>query len=91
MGDEVQRKELLLYTAFQKIKNFLSVVIWPTAKEPHVKLYLKLKPEQVIISDIVRDVTNLGHWGTGDIEVVVHNQADLAKAKLLIEQAYQEN
>lgn len=58
---------------------------------PHVKLYLKLKPEQVIISDIVRDVTNLGHWGTGDIEVVVHNQADLAKAKLLIEQAYQEN
>jgi len=91
LGDEVQRKELLLYTAFQKIKNFLSVVIWPTAKEPHVKLYLKLKPEQVIISDIVRDVTNLGHWGTGDIEVVVHNQADLAKAKLLIEQAYQEN
>ncbi|MBU5895204.1 hypothetical protein JVW19_24815, partial [Vibrio cholerae O1] len=38
LGDEVQRKELLLYTAFQKIKNFLSVVIWPTAKEPHVKL-----------------------------------------------------
>ncbi|HAL3754563.1 TPA: DUF91 domain-containing protein [Escherichia coli] len=91
LGDEVQRKELLLYTAFQKIKNFLSVVIWPTAKEPHIKLYLKLKPEQVIITDIVRDVTNLGHWGTGDIEVVVRNQADLAKAKLLIEQAYQEN
>ncbi|MCP1065685.1 DUF5655 domain-containing protein [Serratia symbiotica] len=87
LGDEVQRKELLLYTAFQKIKNFLSVVIWPYGQRtPHVKLYLKLKPEQVIISDIVRDITNLGHWGTGDIGVVVHNQADLAKAKLLIEQ-----
>ncbi|HHQ6613784.1 TPA: DUF5655 domain-containing protein [Serratia fonticola] len=91
LGDEVQRKELLLYTAFQKIKNFLSIVIWPTTKEPHIKLYLKLRPDRVIIDDMVRDVTNLGHWGTGDVEVAVHNQADLAKAKLLIEQAYQEN
>lgn len=38
-----------------------------------------------------RDVTNIGHWGTGDVELIVRNEHDLDKAKLLIEKAWQEN
>jgi predicted transport protein len=36
-------------------------------------------------------VTNVGHWGTGDLEVVLRKPADFEKAKALIERAYQEN
>lgn len=38
-----------------------------------------------------RDVRKIGHWGTGDPEIVLCTPADFEKAKGLIERAYQEN
>lgn len=38
-----------------------------------------------------RDVTGIGHWGTGDVEVSMKNKNDLEKVKPLIERAYNEN
>ena len=38
-----------------------------------------------------RDVTGIGHWGTGDVEVSLKNSADFEKVKALIERAYNEN
>lgn len=38
-----------------------------------------------------RDVTGIGHWGTGDVEVSLKNDNDLEKVKPLIERAYNEN
>ncbi|MDY0013990.1 MAG: hypothetical protein RBS40_13980 [Rhodocyclaceae bacterium] len=36
-------------------------------------------------------MTNIGHWGMGDLEVVLRKSRDFEKAKPLIERAYQEN
>ena len=36
-----------------------------------------------------RDVRQLGHWGTGDVELLIKNHADLDKAKGLIQKAYE--
>lgn len=91
LGDEVERRELLLYTAFRKIKNFISVLIWPAKKDPHIRLYLKLAQMPHNMPDNVRDVTAVGHWGTGNTEVIIRNREDFTGAKVLIEQAYQEN
>jgi len=41
LGDEVQRKELKLYTAFKRIRNFVSIVVQP-GKDPRLQMYLKL-------------------------------------------------
>ena len=40
---------------------------------------------------IIRHVHNTGHWGTGDVEVIIRDAASFANAKVLIERAYQEN
>ncbi|WP_446469949.1 DUF5655 domain-containing protein [Xenorhabdus stockiae] len=91
LGDEVQYKELKLYGAFRRIRNFVCMTIYPIT-DPHIRIWLKLNPNHIVLEeDFSRDVTNIGHWGTGDIELIVRNEHDLNKAKILIEQAYQEN
>jgi predicted transport protein len=91
LGDEVQRKDLKLYAAFKKIKNFLSVVVLPQKKDPRLHLYLKLPASSAEGDGFTRDVSNIGHWGTGDFEVVIRTQADLEKAKSLIVESYQKS
>ncbi|WP_036254515.1 DUF5655 domain-containing protein [Methylobacter sp. BBA5.1] len=88
LGDEVQRKDLKLYTAFKKIKNFVSIVVMPQ-RDPRLQIYLKLPGEKAEENSFSRDVTKIGHWGTGDLEVSVRNLADLEKAKALIMESYE--
>lgn len=89
LGDEVQRKDLKLYTAFKRIKNFASIVIMPSKNDPKLQLYLKLTGARAENNEFSRDVTNIGHWGTGDLEVNVRSVADLDKAKALINASYE--
>lgn len=91
LSDEVQFKELKLYDAFRLIRNFLCVAVYPVT-DPHLRLWLKINPQHIQLEEgFSRDVTHIGHWGTGDVELIVRNEHDLDKAKLLIEKAWQEN
>ncbi len=86
LGDDVQRKELRLYVAFKRLKNFATVV----AQKNRLLLYLHLNPQDVgPLPTIGRDVSQQGHWGTGDLELSLISQADLDTAKPLIVRAYQ--
>lgn len=90
LGDEVQRKELKLYTAFKSIRNFVSIVVQP-GKDARLQMYLKLSGSLGEENSFSRDVTNIGHWGTGNLEVNVRTAEDWEKARVLVEQAYQES
>jgi len=86
LGDDVQRKELKLYVAFKRLKNFATVV--PTKRR--LLLYLHLDPAQVEpMPPNGQDVSRKGHWGTGDLELSLSSQADLDAAKPLILMAYE--
>lgn len=88
LGDEVSGVELKLYKAFKKIRNFACIVL----QESCIVLYLKLDPSFIELEDgFTRDVTHIGHWGTGNLEVTIKTQADFEKSKSLIEMAYDEN
>lgn len=88
LGDEVQRKDLKLYIAFKRIKNFACFIV-QAQKDPKILVLLKLNPEDVELEEgFSRDVRDIGHWGTGDLELTVRNLNDLEKAKLLIEKSY---
>lgn len=90
-GDDIIEKQLKLYVAFRRIKNFVCVTLI-SKEDPHVRLWLKLDPTSVTLEKgFTRDVREVGHWGTGDLEVVLRVAADFNKAKNLIERAYQEN
>ncbi len=85
LGDDVQRKDLKLYIAFKRLRNFVTVVF----QKNNLALYIHADPDQVDLSDgFARDVRTVGHWGTGDIEVVVASLADLEKVKPLMLRAY---
>jgi predicted transport protein len=92
LGDDAQRKELKLYTAFKRIKNFISILVLPQQKDERINLYLKVDPSSIELQNgFSHDVTNKGHWGTGNLEVVLRTPLDLEKAKSLIQTSFENN
>lgn len=90
-GDDIIEKPLKLYVAFRRLKNFVCMGVIPK-QDPHLFLIMKLNPASLQLeSGFSRDISNIGHWGTGDLELCLRNLADFEKAKPLIERAYQEN
>lgn len=88
LGDDVQVKELKLYTAFKRLKNFVCMEIYPQSRT--VTLFLKLEPDTVPLeSGFTRDVSNVGHFGTGDLQVTLKSMADFEKAQPLLLRAYE--
>ena len=57
-----------------------------------IALYLKLNPESVKLEEgFTRNMKNIGHYGTGDVEVQIKSKEDLDRAKELLQRAYNEN
>lgn len=86
LGDDVQRKQLKLYAAFKRLKNFATVV----PKKSCLLLYLHLDPADWVGQlPNAADMSKKGHWGTGDLEIRLFSLADLDAAKRAIVQAYE--
>lgn len=77
------------YVAFRRMKNFITVELKNQAGK--ILVYAKVDPATVAADKgFLRDVTKVGHFGTGNLEITISNPADLEKAKPLIERAYNE-
>lgn len=90
LGDDVAENQLKLYTAFKKIRNIVCVEI----RQKSILLFLRLNPDEFLAEQekgLVRDVRNIGHWGTGDLEVTLRSAKDFEQIKYLIDQSYSEN
>lgn len=88
LGDDVQQKSLKLYTAFRRLKNFACVIVYPN----RLLVTLKLDPDTVAFEEgFSRDVSQVGHWGTGDVELCLLGPLDLQKAQAMLERSYAEN
>ncbi len=86
LGDDVQKKELKLYMAFKRLRNFATVML----QRNRILLYLQLNPaHQKSLPTIARDVSQSGHWGTGDLELSITSTIDLDLTKPLIRMAYE--
>lgn len=86
LGDDVQRKDLKLYIAFKRLRNFACVGF----KKDALYVWLKLDPKVVQFEDgFSRDVSLIGHWGTGDVELLIRDHADMDRAKAMIQKAYE--
>lgn len=88
LGDDVTQRRLKLYVAFRRLKNFVSVVMYPNK----LLVMLKIDPDTVALEEgFSRNVRQIGHWGTGDLELTLRTPADLAKAMPLIERSHAES
>lgn len=88
LGDDIQEKKLKYYVAFKRLKNFACVEVHPSKST--VTAYLKVNPEEVdLVDGFTRDVRNVGHYGTGDLEVRIRTPEDLERAKSLLQKSYE--
>ena len=92
LGNGVSEQNTRLYAAFKKGgKHIICGRVYPGANL-HMKLWLKLDPDQVQCEvGFSRDVRAIGHYGTGDFEIVVTDLPSLERAKELIHRCYQES
>jgi predicted transport protein len=90
LGDDIQEKVLKYYIAFKKIRNFACVEIYPKSKA--ILMYLNINPDEVELKKgFTRDVRNIGHFGTGNLEVRINGKDDFERAKELMAKSYDEN
>lgn len=75
-----------LYIAYKAITNFVDVI----PKKNKLKLVLNFPFEEVIDPfNITRDITKIGTWGNGDVEITLINNEDIPNAIEIIRQAYE--
>ena len=87
LGDDTQEKRLKLYVAFKRLRNFACIEVHPI--KAGLTGYLKVDPDSVKLeSGFSRDVRNIGHYGTGDLEVTIRTREDLERAKPLLRKSY---
>ena len=87
LGDDVQIKTLDNYVAFRRLKNFACVEVKPQIR--HIKVFVKVDPDTVQLEPgFTRDVRNIGHFGTGDLEIIITDAATLDRAKPLMDRSY---
>jgi len=66
------------------------VEVHPKSKK--ILIYVKVDPEKITIEEgFTRDVRNIGHYGTGELEITIRSHEDLEKAKYLVQQSYDAN
>jgi predicted transport protein len=75
------------YVAYKTSQNIVCMEV----KQLRVLLYLKLDPKTARgPKGISREVTDVGHYGTGDLEVSLKDRADFESAKPFIQMAYEQ-
>lgn len=88
LGDDISENQLKYYVAFKKSKNVACVEVYQSGLVVH----LKLNPESVeLFPNFIEDDSKKGHWGTGELKVIIKNAEDFEKIQPLIDRAYNEN
>ncbi|MEU5085032.1 MULTISPECIES: DUF5655 domain-containing protein [Streptomyces] len=79
----VQRKT---YRAYQRLRNFACVC---PPQRTKLLVYLKVDPKEAdLVPGFTRDVSALGHHGTGDLEVQLRVPRDVERAQELFRASY---
>jgi predicted transport protein len=88
LGDDVQEKQTKYYVAFRRLRNFACVEFRTQAEE--LLVFVKLDPSSIELEQgFTRDVSQIGHFGTGDLEIRVGDHDALDRAKSLIQLSYE--
>lgn len=87
LGDDAQKKTTDFYIAFRRIKNFACVELRNNLNK--IIIYVRVNPDDIELEDgFTRDMRNIGHYGTGDLEINILSNNDFEKAKPLIEKSF---
>lgn len=86
LDSQIEESPKKLYVAYKISQNIACMEV----QRQRVILYLKLDSKEIQNPpSISRDVTNIGHSGTGDFEITIKSESDFETSKPFIEMAYQ--
>ena len=75
-----------LYVAYKTSQNIVCLEV----QQKKLHLFLKLDPKRSAgPKGLSRDVSQVGHFGTGDLEITITSQSDFDLAKPFIKKAYE--
>ncbi len=88
LGADTQMKPLKTYFAFKRIKNFACVEVHPQTRR--LLAYVRIDPNSIQLEKgFTRDVHNIGHFGTGDLEITIRSDEDFERAKEYLIKSYE--
>ena len=86
LGEDVRRIERKQYRAYRRLRNIACV---GRDRRSEVLVYLRANPKEVdLVPGFSRDVTGVGHHGTGDLEVRLRTEKDLERVVDLLRLSY---
>jgi len=88
LDSSVTEEILKLYIAYKAATNFVDVV----PQKSRLRLSINLKFNEIDDpKGLCKDVTNLGRWGNGDVEVSLSSEEQLDDVIYLIKQSFEKN
>jgi len=85
----VQRRYLAKYVRYTYGENIFCCV---HLQKSGLRVWLKLNyPDLENPPEYVRDVSNIGHWGVGDVELAIDSLERFQNAKVLIQKSFEKN
>lgn len=85
LSPDVKRECKKLYIAYKLDTNFVDIVV----QKQRLRISLNMKFSEVHDpKGLCRDVTDIGKWGNGDVEVFLEHTSEIDDVMELIEQAY---
>ncbi|OYD14399.1 hypothetical protein CH333_08140 [candidate division WOR-3 bacterium JGI_Cruoil_03_44_89] len=85
----VQRKYLAKYVRYTHGKNIFCCV---HLQKSGLRVWLKLNYSDLESPpEYVRDISNIGHWGVGNVELAIDSLGRFQIAKVLIQKSFEEN
>lgn len=84
LTDDIEIVPKKLYIAFKKNKNIADIIIMKKG----IKMFINLKKGQLDDpKNLMKDVSETGHWGNGHYEVIVNDTKNLEYIMSLVKQA----
>ena len=85
LSPDVKREFKKLYIAYKLDTNFVDIVV----QRQRLRISLNMKFSEIYDpNSMCKDVTGLGRWGNGDVEIYFEHTADIDKVMELVEQSY---
>ena len=85
LSPQVKREYKKLYVAYKLDTNFVDIVL----QKKRLRISVNMKFSEVYDpKGICKDITNLGRWGNGDVEVSMRDISEIDQVMEIIEQSF---
>lgn len=85
LSPAVRKEYKKLYVAYKLDTNFVDIVF----QKQKLRILINMKFSEIIDPNgICKDITGLGHWGSGNVELFMEHQDELDQIMEIVKQSY---